>query len=90
MKPRTSISSTAAVASSKYGSNNTCGGSSINNIFSPISTTTGPAKEGLVSQIASKFQQQVGVTSTAENEVEKICAKRKISELHYCIKQIVA
>ena len=80
MKPRTSISSTAAVASSKYGSNNTCGGSSINSIFSPTGIVTGPVKEGLVSQIASKFQQQVGVTNIAENEIEKFSAKRKISE----------
>ena len=80
MKPRSSISSTAAVASSKYGSNNTCGGSSINSIFSPSGTATGPVKEGLVSQIASKFQQQVGVTNIAENEIEKFSAKRKISE----------
>ena len=80
MKPRTSFSATAAVPSSKYGSNNTCGGSSINSIFSPIGITSGPVKEGLVSQIASKFQQQVGVASSAETEIEKTSAKRKISE----------
>ena len=80
MKPRTSFSATAAVPSSKYGSNNTCGGSSINTIFSPIGITTGPVKEGLVSQIASKFQQQVGVASSSETEIEKISAKRKTSE----------
>ena len=80
MKPRTSFSATAAVPSSKYGSNNNCGGSSINTIFSPIGITTGPVKEGLVSQIASKFQQQVGVASSSETEIEKISAKRKTSE----------
>ena len=80
MKPRTSISSTAAIASSKLCSNNTFGGSSINSVFSPIGPTTGPVKEGLVSQIASRFQQQVGVANTAESEIEKLSAKRKISE----------
>ena len=80
MKPRTSFTATAAVPSSKYGSNNTCGGSSINSIFSPIGITTGPVKEGLVSQIASKFQQQVGVANSSETEIEKISAKRKVSE----------
>ena len=79
MKPRTSISSSAAVASSKYGSNNTCGGSSINNIFTQIGSTPGPVKEGLVSQIASRFQ-QVGVANFTESEADKLISKRKTSE----------
>ena len=69
MKPRTSFSS-AAVAGNSYGSSTTRGGFGSNSIFSPIGSTAGPVKEGLVSQIASKFQQQVGVSSNSENETE--------------------
>ena len=80
MKPRTSFSSSAAV----HSSSNTCGGiGSSNNIFSPMNANVGPVKEGIVSQIASKFQQQVvgGVLPNSnENEKNSAAVKRKISE----------
>ena len=79
MKPHTSISATAVAASNSNGRDNTTRISGSSNVFPPTTSATGTVKEGLVSQIASKFQ-NVGDKSTPENELDRLSAKRKKSD----------